>query len=197
MAKMTKEEFLNYYWKQYLFLENKVMNLEPYIYFCKKNLSVNSYEIMNLLFSVCSELDTFFKIVCNDSSQKIFQYRKSIESKSEYNNIFNESVDIIGRDINIKPFYKRKERKNFYWWTGYNNSKHNRLLCFKDANLNNLLNSLAALYILEVYYYKNNFGLTKDDTNMPEAQFNFFELTLLKPNFVNMGGAIGLIVDEW
>ena len=36
MAKMTKEEFLNYYWKQDLFLENKVMNLETYIYFCKK-----------------------------------------------------------------------------------------------------------------------------------------------------------------
>lgn len=68
---------------------------------------------------------------------------------------------------------------------------------FRKANLDKLLNSLAALYILEVYYYKNNFGLTKDDTNMPEAQSNFFELTLLKPNFVNMGGAIGLIVDEW
>ena len=35
MAKMTKEEFLNYYWKQYLFLENIVMNLERYSYLCK------------------------------------------------------------------------------------------------------------------------------------------------------------------
>ena len=68
---------------------------------------------------------------------------------------------------------------------------------FRKANLDKLLNSLAALYILEVYYYKNNFGLTKDDTNMPEVQSNFFEFKLLKPNFVNMGGAIGLIVDEW
>ena len=70
---------------------------------------------MNLLFSVCSELDTFFFFFFNDSSQKIFQYRKSIESKSEYNNIFNESVDIIGRDINIKPFYRICERDYFYW----------------------------------------------------------------------------------
>lgn len=197
MAKMTKEEFLNYYWKQYLFLENKVMALEPYIYFCKKNLSVNSYEIMNLLFSVCSELDTFFKIVCDDKSDDIVKYRKSIESKSEYNDIFKESINIIGRDVNLKPFYRICERDYFYWWKGYNEVKHNRVMHFRKANLDKLLNSLAALYILEVYYYKNNFCLTKNDTNMPETQSNFFELSLLKPNFVNAGGMIGMIMDEW
>ena len=68
---------------------------------------------------------------------------------------------------------------------------------FRKANLDKLLNSLAALYTLEVYYYKNNFCLSKDDTNMPEIQSNFFELTLLKPNFVNVDGMVGIIVDEW
>ena len=63
MINLTKEEFLDNYWNQYLLLEDKVKALELYIYFCKRNLSVNSYEIMNLLLSVCSELDTFFKIV--------------------------------------------------------------------------------------------------------------------------------------
>ena len=197
MINLTKEEFLDNYWNQYLLLEDKVKALELYIYFCKRNLSVNSYEIMNLLLSVCSELDTFFKIVWNDKSEDIVKYRKSIESKPEYNDIFNESVNIIGRDINIKPFYRICERDYFYWWKGYNKVKHNRVIYFRKANLDKLLNSLAALYILEVYYYKNNFCLTDGDTNMPEMKSNFFELTLLKPNFVNVGGMIGLITDEW
>ena len=54
---------------------------------------------MNLLFSVCSELDTFLKIVCDDKSDDIVKYRKSIESKSEYDDIFKESINIIGRDV--------------------------------------------------------------------------------------------------
>lgn len=195
MAKMTKEEFLNYYWKQYLFLENKVMNLETYIYFCKKNLSVNSYEIMNLLFSVCSELDTLFKIVCDDKSDDIVKYRKSIESKSEYDDIFKERINIIGRDVNLKPFYRICERDYFYWWKGYNKVKHNRVMHFRKANLDKLLNSLAALYTLEVYYYKNNFGT--EGFNMPGKSSKLFKTTLL----IKKGGILSELeyetVDEW
>ena len=69
---------------------------------------------MNLLFSVCSELDTFLKIVCDDKSDDIVKYRKSIESKSEYDDIFKERINIIGRDVNLKPFYRICERDYFY-----------------------------------------------------------------------------------
>ena len=69
---------------------------------------------MNLLFNVCSELDTLFKIVCDDKSDDIVKYRKSIESKSEYDDIFKESINIIGRDVNLKPFYRICERDYFY-----------------------------------------------------------------------------------
>ena len=40
---------------------------------------------------------------------------------------------------------------------------------FRKANLDKLLNSLAALYTLEVYYYKNNFGT--EGFNMPGKKF--------------------------
>ena len=192
MKKIEKEEFLEGYWKQYLLLEEKTLDLEPYIFFSEKNLAVYSYEIMNLLFSVCSELDSFFKVVCNDKSDNIFEYIKSIKAKEIYNDIFEEKVDIVGKGFSITPFV---HKRRIQWWKQYNLLKHNRLKCFKNANLKNLLNALAALYILEIYYYKNNFG-TKG-YNMPKETSKLFKTTKL----IKKGGSISEleyeVVDEW
>lgn len=40
------------------------------------------------------------------------------------------------------------------WWSPYNRVKHERLENFRDANLKNVANALAGLYILESYLVK-------------------------------------------
>lgn len=66
---------------------------------------------------------------------------------------------------------------------------------FRKANLDKLLNSLAALYTLEVYYYKNNFGT--EGFNMPGKSSKLFKTTLL----IKKGGDLSELeyetVDEW
>ena len=40
------------------------------------------------------------------------------------------------------------------WWSPYNRVKHERIDNFRNANLKNVANALAGLYILELYLVK-------------------------------------------
>jgi hypothetical protein len=48
----------------------------------------------------------------------------------------------------FEPFKEWKNNQDLSWYQAYNNSKHGRREKFKEANLRNLINSLAGLLIL-------------------------------------------------
>ena len=60
-------------------------------------------------------------------------------------------------DIKLKPFLKEKikvngkEKNIIPWYNAYNKIKHDRVKNFKQANVDNLINSLAALFMLNIY----------------------------------------------
>lgn len=72
-----------------------------------------------------------------------------------------ESTRLVnGKEINVVNFNLEKGNHTPEWWTAYNKVKHERLkkadgvTNYKKANLRNLVNAFAALYLLEFDFMK-------------------------------------------
>ena len=104
---------------------------------------------------ICSYINPNFKLKYSN----IYEYYKCI---NENDNLFNElsvqdkEVKIELYDLVLTPWIDFvKTAKGFKvpsWWNDYNQLKHNRVINYKLANLGNVLNALAGLYILELLY---------------------------------------------
>ena len=138
------------------------------------NFSTFSIEYDILLQAICSEIDVVAKRLCleynyqstaNDIVQYISEFQKrpsEIENKCVTLQKFNIELNPWK---NISGFHEengQKVRNIPSWWNGYNAVKHRRITLqkenneftvternIKNANLKNVLNALAALYILE------------------------------------------------
>ena len=58
---LNSDKFLNQYWKYYLTLEQNFIELEKIIPIDSINKDTFSFKYLELLFSVCSEIDVVFK----------------------------------------------------------------------------------------------------------------------------------------
>ena len=56
--------------------------------------------------------------------------------------------------LNLVPWSKWASNEIPIWWTAYNKVKHHRDKQYYRANLHNTLNAVAALYIINLYFYK-------------------------------------------
>lgn len=169
---MTRDEFCKYHWDYYLVLEKDFLEIERYVSFdLGENYLYNNqtiYEIGNSnCFSnefikqyqaICSEIDVILKNICaeintNSTADKMPKYTDEI--LSQFSNLPMQKVQL--KDYELQPFINWSSSPNYNapdWWSPYNKVKHERLLNYKQANLKNTLNALAALYILEQYFVK-------------------------------------------
>lgn len=97
--------------------------------------------------------------------------------------------------IELTPFLNWKEDKSPFWWENYNDVKHGRLNNFMVGNLENVLNALAALYILERYQLKNivDNSSNRNDPDIPDTHSKIFNLSILSSNHVYLANAMGII----
>lgn len=70
------------------------------------------------------------------------------------------------------------------WWQDYNKLKHQGFKNFYKATLDNAIESLAALYILELYLMKKELGKLKIATDTPCC---YFTSEYISP-FLSIGG---------
>jgi len=54
----------------------------------------------------------------------------------------------LGSEGTFGPFDQWKETNELFWYQAYNKSKHDRKIQFRQANLRNLVNSVAGLLVL-------------------------------------------------
>lgn len=113
-----------------------------------------------MLLSICSEFDSVFKdYVELRSGNRPSNIKEAFECLSALNDIafVNEVVDIaISRGISLRPFntWINGMYAILTWWDSYNAVKHDRGTYFRKANLENCLNSLAALFCIEIVSLK-------------------------------------------
>lgn len=164
----------NLFFPIYKQLEKELSELSYYISFDKKQLNVYSIKISDLLLRTVSEIENIAKELCKKENIKFYDKKRHIRKFVN----FNEYVDKLEEkyllskkfvefkldnanqniyDFKLTPFFKDKEIKGksskvFSWYFAYNKIKHDRVKYFKQANLNNLIHALAALFLLNIYY---------------------------------------------
>ena len=177
---MDREEFLINCWRYYNILEEDFIKLTKYVRLCENNYTTCSDEIIKQFLSVSSEFENICKKVCgfkcSDKTKNIYNICETIFSK--INNI--KSVELIVKhtnDLNVKPFNEWDKSKpgELFWWKGYNEVKHNRFEKYESGNLKNLLNSLAALYFMELYLVRE-IGNKTGDIDVPNSVSKLFEI---------------------
>lgn len=168
-----KGKFLNNYWKYYLVLEEDFLKTLRYVSLDRDNFITFSTEYTKQYQTICSEIDVICKEICDiikpgSKPSTIVQYAEII--LKEIGTIKADRVTVKNYGaIDLYPWslWQLKdgfsEYKSPSWWTNYNGVKHNRSLNFKEAKLENVLNALAALYVLEMYCY----DCIKEDSPYP------------------------------
>ena len=189
---MDREQFCNLHWSYYLVLEKDFLDSERYISFDLgdnytygsqpvvdvANSNVFSYEFIKQYQAICSEVDVILKSICrelgNTNANSMPEYTDEVLGK--WNGLSSQKVRI--KTFELKPFENWKMSPNYNspdWWTPYNGVKHERITNFRSANLKNVMNALAGLYILEVYLVKF-IGDRDGERDVPNDISKIFEM---------------------
>lgn len=197
----TRDEFLQRYWSYYLLLEKDFLETERYLAIDELNAKAYSNEYIKQYQTICSEIDVIAKSFCKEldlsfRGKNIDTYCKEIiDNNSDFS---NRIIKVKNRSIEITPWQnwnytleKQPDGRhklvatNPEWWKKYNKIKHNRttvnnetsLPYYKLANQKNVLDALAALFQLEMYYHRLlHMRYFPDDTDFPEPVSNLFEI---------------------
>lgn len=178
------------YWRYYLVLENDVLSVEPYVSFHPDNYNCFSNQFIKLYQIVCSEVDVVCKAYCHYIAYKdglvgkctnMVEYAKYVVEK--HPEITRQEVVVSGTTCTLVPWEKWSHAGYApAWWRKYNKVKHERSSLeqngskynYQNANLGNVLTALAALYVLEKYFYA--------DVARSEAPLGTTPITVLAPH---------------
>lgn len=177
---MTRAE-LDEYWRYYLYLEKMIIESKTYVEINHDNYSVYSVFYHRAIISIGCELDTFFKAFCGfdlDDNKCISDYARAILSDELYSNIVNETITLRESREIIKPFENwnaKKAKKSLTWWEAFDSLKHGRKANMKEANLENVINILGALYLLESKAYYDTSDNDKPDIPFSDSKFFYLK----------------------
>jgi len=205
--------FLDQYWKYYLNLEKEVIRTFEYSTLDKLNSSNFSFEYAKLLQTICSEIDVVSKAYCD------FLGSPNMDTMPKYASVITSNrIDIKTREVECFenrectyiPFSTWEFNINTNvngvisitgtppsWWTIYNKVKHQRLSMnstykkenYKLANQDNVMNAIAGLFQLEMYFYKDMaISTNPDEPNVPPYPSELFELKDWANGFMLPGG---------
>lgn len=68
---------------------------------------------------------------------------------------------------------KKRNTLPLSWWKSYNDVKHHRMTHYAKANLNNVLNNLAALLVINFHYYQ---ALISQEDGKPSSDLTEMEV---------------------
>ena len=142
------------HWNYFIALERDLDVTSRYVEFCRSNFRVYSIEFAHLLFAAASEVDVIAKLLCERLRPgaphgNINEYRLVLATLG----LHKAKVFVPRYGLTLKPWANWARSKNPDWWKSYNNVKHQRDKHFKEATLQNALNSLGALLLLTYHHY--------------------------------------------
>ena len=154
---MITEKGNNLHWNYFLALDDDAANLARYVEFSKANFDTYSIEMARLLMSASSEVDVVAKMLCkkintNCSANNIDDYRTII--KPVFPGLIHHTIAIPRFGLELLPWQNWGSDKNPDWWRDYNSVKHDRNSNYIKANLSNTLNSIAGLFSMLLFCYK-------------------------------------------
>ncbi len=143
-------------------IQSDLIKIFEYIEPSDTNLNTYSYRIHELLMRTCIEIEANFKAILKenifnpkkengqpraDNTWNIKDYKKI--NKTHHLSSYKVYLPVWTGSMNgLCPFNNWESNGGLKWYQAYNKSKHDRHAEFKLANLEMLLNAVAALVIL-------------------------------------------------
>jgi hypothetical protein len=152
------------HWHYFLALCDDAVRSSRFVEFSVDNYRTYSIEFARLYLATGSEVDVVAKQLClkfdsSSTAANINAYRTPILAK--FPDLPSVKVNLPRRALSFTPWQEWAAGKNPTWWTGYNEVKHMRHVHFPKANLENMLNALAGLYVLVGYLYGDELAAHK------------------------------------
>ena len=143
-----------HYVRAFMMIQNDLQRLFEFIEPSDQNLSTYSYRIHELFMRTCIEVEANFKAILreniytpSENKWTIRDYKKV--DKTHHLSAYKIYVPIWdGNKSVFEPFKEWIDSDSLSWYHAHNKSKHDRKNKFKEANLENLLKSVAGLLVL-------------------------------------------------
>jgi hypothetical protein len=142
------------HWNYFLSLERDLVPLSRYVEFDSRNFGCFSLEATRILLSAGSEVDVVATLLCKkisagSTASRIDEYRAEIHTALPQ--IANFGTTVARFRMDIRPWDDWNCNKSPFWWTAYNDIKHERNAKCDDANLRNALHAAAGPFVLCLY----------------------------------------------
>ena len=146
------------HWNYFLALEDDVVRMSRFLEPTTENFESYSLELMRILFGAASETDVVSKRLCRKLNSKskadnITKYKKEI--LAAYPQLISAVVEIPRFGLTLTPWVQWETDTSPLWWRAYNKVKHHRHTHFADASLKHTLNAVAGLFVLLLFYYRD------------------------------------------
>ena len=174
---MARDELLNKYWKYYLLLEKEFISTLDYVELNQANFNTFSNRYAVLVQSVGAELDNFFKVFCgltSDSYSNIKNYAEMVNQI--WPEIKDQRIEVISYSLQLQPFKDwdvDHAKESLQWWKAFDDIKHARTDNMNRATQLNVINILAALFLLEM----KELSIIADgkEPDIPDSPSSLFE----------------------
>lgn len=146
---MEKRNLINGYY----LLEQDLKEILSFVEPVPENFSTYSHRLYSLFIRACTEFEANCKAILiekgvNPKKPDIGFYFK-IHDYERYKSINDYIVRLhVSHEIDLTPLSKWQNNKGPIWYGEYNHVKHDRVLEFNKANLKNVLDAVAGVYIL-------------------------------------------------
>ena len=145
------------HWNYFLALESDVERLARFVEFTSNNFGTYSIEMAHLFLAAASEVDVVAKQLCS-----IMDAAANVANIEQYRGVLRHClpemeaslVTIPRYGLELRPWSNWRDDETPDWWRDHNKVKHQRGEHFALANLENVLNAMAALFLLVLYYYR-------------------------------------------
>lgn len=144
------------HWSYFLALEEDLQRLSRFVEFNSNNFATFSLEMAHLLLASSSEIDVVLKMLCKPfapTAQNEEGYRSSIPKQIP--DFTKVKIEIRRYDLVLQPWQSWDSNQTPIWWTAYNKVKHERDSHYEKANLENVLQAMAGLFVSNLYLYKD------------------------------------------
>lgn len=144
------------HWNYFLVLEADLLEVSRFIEFTEDNSDSYSIENARLILLACSEIDKLCNKLCSNFSKRkknknITFYRETLNKHIPH--VAYMKVEVPRYGLKVIPFDNWQEKSSPNFWKAYNQVKHD-ITKHKAAKLKNAINSIAALFVLNLYYYR-------------------------------------------
>jgi hypothetical protein len=145
------------HWNYLLALESDVERLARFVEFAHRNFETYSIEMAHLFLAAASEVDVVAKQLCSilapaDKATNMKKYREALRHRLP--EVESLIVTIPRYGLEFQPWSDWRNNESPNWWRDHNKVKHQRRTHFHKANLRNVLDATAGLFLLLLYYYR-------------------------------------------